>query len=224
MDLAELLKLLGNNAAAVEFATKLHKDLEEQKSNVLKLVEDVDKYKSLATDSEKYKAEAKKAFEDRDKYKEQLNNAKKGDDKELLETIEKLKSESQNLKTQILQKEQNEILEGVLSGLQFKGEDEEEAAEAKEYVKSKLLKGLTKNDELGWVYVDENGKPKRNHEDPTKFLDPKSFLQTKGMKKTIGTYTVVKTGGDGFQGGGGKGGDTQPKSSRDMIFEYANRK
>ena len=68
---------------------------------------------------------------------------------------------------------------------------------------------LVKKDDLGFVYVDDSGNPKRNPNDVSKFLTPKDMIETEGMKKFIGTITGVPSSGDGFAGGEFNGGGEQ---------------
>lgn len=218
MDFTKLLELLGDNKEAAEFVQKVSKDLEQQKANIAKLAEEADSNKTLASEAEKYKTEAKRAFEERDRIKEQLASAKKGDDKDLLETIEKLKTESTTLKSQILQKEQNEILGDALAGMEFKGEGEVKER-LKNIIKGELSKGLIKHEELGWIYADETGKPKRNPEDPTNFLNPKTIIQTKEIKGLLETLSGVSAKGDNYNGGEKGGGESYGSAGKLPSFK-----
>jgi len=221
MDFSKLIELLGDNAEAVEFVKKAESEQTESKAKMVQLAEEADKHKAAAAEVEKYKAEAKEAFTQRDKLKEQLAAAGgKEPDKELLAEIEKFKLQTESLKGQILAKEQNEVLADVLSGMEFRGEGEAKER-LKGIVKAELAKGLQKHPELGFVYTDDKGNPRRNPEDATKFLTPKDMVATKSMKDFLSIISGVGSQGDGFEGGQGGGGATDgtPKTSKDYQRE-----
>lgn len=200
MDFAKLIELLGDNTEAVGFVKTIQTKQDEDKANLQKLADEVDSLKPKAKDAQKWEDEAKKAFEMRDKIKEQL--ASKGDDpdKELLQKIEAQNLTIESLNGQILERDRNSAIDSVLNGMTFKG-DPDLQSEFRGILRDKLSKGLVKKDDLGFVYVDDSGNPKRNPSDVSKFLTPKDMIETESMKKFIGTITGVPSSGDGFAGG-----------------------
>ncbi len=214
MDFAELIKALGENADAVKFVNEVQTKMTKQNEDLKTALEKADRLSPFEKEVEKYKDEAKKAFEDRDKYKEQLKGNKEPD-RELLEKIEAMKFENTSLKSQILEKEKNEVLNGVLAKMQFKGEGEVQDR-MRDILRSELSRGLIKHDELGWVYADDKGNPKRNPSDVASYLNPKSIIETDGMKAFITTLTGVPSTGDGFQGQHGGGDSKAPQTFKEM--------
>ena len=228
MDFLKLIEQLGDNTEAVSFVKTIQAKQEEDKSNLQKLADEVDSLKPKAKDAQKWEDEAKKAFEARDKLKEQL--ASKGDDsdKELLEKIEAQNMTIESLNGQILERDRNSAIDSVLNGMTFKG-DPDLQSEFRGILRDKLSRDLVKKDDLGFVYVDDSGNPKRNPNDVSKFLTPKDMIETEGMKKFIGTITGVPSSGDGFAGGETSTGSEGPKLDKlgqvggfDQLMKLAN--
>ena len=228
MDFTKLIEQLGDNTEAVSFVKTIKAKQEEDKANLQKLADEVDSLKPKAKDAQKWEDEAKKAFEARDRLKEQL--ASKGDDsdKELLQKIEAQNLTIESLNSQILERDRNSAIDSVLNGMTFKG-DPDLQDEFRGILRDKLSKGLVKKDDLGFVYVDDSGNPKRNPNDVSKFLTPKDMIETEGMKKFIGTITGVPSSGDGYAGGEGGTGSEGPKLDKlgqvggfDQIMKLAS--
>ncbi len=223
MDFLKLLELLKENADATAFIKGLQTEQAESKDKMLTLATEADKYKAEAKEVEKYKTEAKEAFETRDKLKEQVQQLKDGShdgDKQLLEKIESLELQNKSLSGTMLEKDRNEVLNTVLSGMEFRGE-----GEARErlvnIVRSELSRGLVKNDEFGFVYEDQKGNLKRNPDDVSKFLTPKDIVHTKEIKEFMTILNGVPSSGDGFEGGqGGGGGGDAPKTFKEKQAAF----
>lgn len=219
MDFSKLIAALGDNAEAVAFVRLLHTEQTETKEKMQKLAREADEAKAEAKEVEKYKTEAKEAFEARDKIKEEIKALKdsgKEPDNELIEQNNSLKLKVESLTSQMTEAEKDRELSKILSGMDFRGEGEAKERIAGIY-KNELAKNLKKHDEIGWVYVDEKGNPRRNPEDATTFLTPKTFNESKSMREFYTVLNGVSSNGDGFQGGGqgGSGGQPAPKSFKE---------
>jgi len=226
MDFTKILELLKDNTEAVEFIKGVQSkdtELTEKLTNAL-------------NDADKYKDEAKTAFSKRDSIvnelsglKEQLETLKSkqpntGDpDKELLDEIEKLKDSKKELEGQILSSEKDGLLGKALAGMEFKATSKEAEAMIKDLVKNELSKGLVKNDELGWVYADKDGKPQRDLTDPTKFLTPETYKETKRMKEFLTSLTGIGSTGDGYDGSGNGGGENKPLSYKEKQKAFLDQ-
>ena len=211
MDFTKLIEQLGDNTEAVSFVKTIQAKQEEDKANLLKLAEEADKYKLEAKEANIQakiaKEDAEKAFKARD----EIKNSKGGEpDKELLQKIEAQNLTIESLNSQILERDRNSAIDSVLNGMTFKG-DPDLQEEFRGILRDKLSKGLVKKDDLGFVYVDDSGNPKRNPNDVSKFLTPKDMIETESMKKFIGTITGVPSSGDGYAGGEGGTGSEGPK-------------